>query len=410
VVPAAPGTDRRRASPGGVKSCTLRAIVGTRFATPAAVTSTLIRGCAAAIVLGASVALAQDGDTRPKFADYQIFEQHAQAYWSAISEKRKNRFAKRRNHQQIVLQDYVLTQPPVYTGPPRPPIPQPDAPPRRAIPVVADFLQYAAEHFKFRPQRPASEIDFKRAYVKIAAAAGLTREQVVRIYGFEASGDGTHETQAGLERPRPNARAISTALGYNQLLTTNTVSLLAEEGDALVKAMRRKAAEAQGADRQRLEGKIAVLQHMIKVSRSVPVAWSEHEKLARTDPGIGMHALNLDIDIGPLLQTQKLLDSVVFARRKGHHALLSAAELEMMNLTGDGNGFDMVSMPLAMREQVPTSNFFQRSGYERNPVAIRNNVVSKLLAATDSRMDKEVLGQGARELAAAYDEVRGRSE
>ena len=57
----------------------------------------------------------------------------------------------------------------------------------------------------------------------------------------------------------------------------------------------------------------------------------------------------------------------------------------MMNLTGDGTGLDMVTMPQAMREQVPTSNFFQRGGYERNPVAIRHNTVAKLLAVTDSQ-------------------------
>jgi hypothetical protein len=81
---------------------------------------------------------------------------------------------------------------------------------------------------------------------------------------------------------------------------------------------------------------------------------------------------------------------------------LTAAELEMMNLTGDGNGFDMVSMPQAMRTIVPTSNFFQRNGYERNPVAVRNNVVSKLLAATNARMDNQAGLQGAKELAAAF--------
>ena len=42
-----------------------------------------------------------------------------------------------------------------------------------------------------------------------------------------------------------------------------------------------------------------------------------------------------------------------------------------MNLTGDGNGFDMVTMPQTLRERVPTANFFQQSGYERNPVARR---------------------------------------
>src|SRR5690606_13770146 len=115
--------------------------------------------------------------------------------------------------------------------------------------------------------------------------------------------------------------------------------------------------------------------------------------------GLGIHAMVLDVDVGPILQTHKLMTSVVFARRKGLTRPLSAAELEMMNLTGDGNGFDIVSMPQAMREQVPTANFFLRSGYERNPVAIRYNTVAKLLAVTDARMDSAGQAPGARELA-----------
>jgi hypothetical protein len=133
----------------------------------------------------------------------------------------------------------------------------------------------------------------------------------------------------------------------------------------------------------------------------VPVQWSEHEKLANTPQGWGVHAMVLDIDVGPLLQTHKLLTSVLFARAKGYTRPLSAAELEMMNLTGDSTGLDMVTMPQAMREQVPTSNFFQRGGYERNPVAIRHNTVAKLLAITDVRMDSNSNLPGARELAGA---------
>jgi hypothetical protein len=109
-----------------------------------------------------------------------------------------------------------------------------------------------------------------------------------------------------------------------------------------------------------------------------------------------------DIDVGPLLQTHKLLTSVLFARAKGHTRPLTAAELEMMNLTGDGTGLDMVTMPQAMRERVPTSNFFQRGGYERNPVAIRHNTVAKLLAITDERMDSNGGKPGARELASSF--------
>jgi hypothetical protein len=110
----------------------------------------------------------------------------------------------------------------------------------------------------------------------------------------------------------------------------------------------------------------------------------------------------LDIDVGPLLQTRKLLTSVHFARAKGYTKPLSAAELEMMNLTGDSTGLDMVTMPQAMRERVPTANFFQRGGYERNPVAIRHNTVAKLLAITDSRMDFNSKLPGAKELAASF--------
>ncbi len=81
---------------------------------------------------------------------------------------------------------------------------------------------------------------------------------------------------------------------------------------------------------------------------------------------------------------------------------MSAAELEMMNLTGDGNGFDMVTMAVELRSQVPTANFFQQEGYERNPVASHNNVVGKLLAAMNAKMDKEVKLQGAKDLAAVF--------
>jgi hypothetical protein len=357
----------------------------------------------------AQAAPAASAEYRRKLAEYtrvrEAYEKVADAYWTSVSEKRRARNEKRRNNQPIVLEDYVLTQPPVYSGPPRPvdPSGRPELrPPRPPIPVVANFLRSAAEHFKFVPQKPESEIAFKRAYAKVARAAGLTREQIVRIYGFETGGDGTYDVQAGLTHPRPGSRAISTALGYNQLLTTNSVSIIAEHGDRLIVRLLAEAATSGGAAQQALERKIAVLKRMVEFSRSVPQRWSEQEKLASTPQGLGVHALVLDRDVGPLLQTQKLLDSLVFARQKGHTAPLSAAELEMMNLTGDGNGFDMVTMPLAMRDKVPTSNFFLQGGYQRNPVASRNNVVSRLIAATDARMDGQVKKQGAKDLAAAF--------
>ena len=334
------------------------------------------------------------------------FEQEAGGYWNAISEKRRGRNAKRRDHQTIALDDYVLTQPPVYAGPKRPvnpaPEPEPERPPRqhKAIPVAADLLQAAALQYQFKPQRPTSEIEFKRAYARVAAAAGLTRDQAVRVYSFETGGTGNYDVQSGIEHG--GTRAISTAIGYNQLLTTNSVELLAEQGHEFVAALTQKAAPLSGAPRQAMDRKIAVLKQMVALARSVPDEWAQHEKIADTPQGWAMHAMVLDIDVGPLLQTHKLLTSVIFARAKGYTRPLSAAELEMMNLTGDGTGLDMVTMPQAMREQVPTSNFFQRGGYERNPVAIRHNTVAKLLGVTDARMDSNSNLPGAKDLAAAF--------
>lgn len=342
----------------------------------------------------------------------EAYEAEASAYWDEIAAKRRSRNAKRRSGVQIALEDYVLTQPPVYGGPKRPvnPLPaeaEPERPrkPPRPIPVVADLLQAALTQFQFVPERPATDRDFKRAYAAFAGAEGLTAGQAVRVYAFETGGIGTNDSQSGLLRPRPGGRPISSAIGYNQLLTTNSIELVAEQGHSMLEALSAKASHLSGAARRAMEQKIAVFKRMIAFCRSVPDDWSEHDKLADTSPGWAVHAMVLDIDIGPMLQTHKLLTSVLFAQAKGYTKALTGAELEMMNLTGDGTGLDMVTMPQWMREQVPTANFFQRSGYERNPVVSRNNTVARLLAVTDARMDSGEQTPQARELAAAFAEV-----
>ena len=346
---------------------------------------------------------------RRALAEYQeaqaAYAAEAETYWSLIGQKRRGRSAKRASQEPLSLDDYVLTQPPVYAGPPKPVDPSlaPEEKPQSArptVPVVADFLAAAWEEFKFAPRQPQSEAEFKRAYADVALAAGLGKQQIVRIYSFEAGGNGGYDVQAGLEHDK-SARAITTALGYNQLLATNSVEVVAESGQHFVKALAARAAALPSAEKAALEGKIAILRKMIAVARSVPDAWNEHQALAGTSKGLAIHALNLDVDIGPYLQTQKLLDSIVFARRKGYAETLTAAELEMMNLTGDGNGFDMITMPPEWRARMPTANFFQRGGYRDNPVAQRNNVVAKLIAATDAHMDREIKLPGSKALAAA---------
>ena len=343
---------------------------------------------------------------RRALAEYQAartaYAAAADAYWNAIVQQRRQRNAKRANHEQLSIDDYVLTQPPVYAGPPKPRDPSKPAervPPPPYVPVVSDFLADARQEFEFVPRAPQSESEFKRAYAKVALAAGLNAEQIVRIYSFEAGGNGEYDVQAGRERDK-QARAITTALGYNQLLATNSVEIIAESGDKFVKSLQVRAPTLPDAEKKALQSKLAVVRKMIDFGKSVPDDWNKHQVLANTPKGLGVHALNLDVDVGPYLQTQKLMDSVNFARRKGFSGTLTAAELEMMNLTGDGNGFDMITMPREWRDRVPISNFFQQSGYRDNPVAQRNNVVSKLIAATDAQMDREVKLRGAKDLAA----------
>ncbi|MCF8477369.1 MAG: hypothetical protein K9G60_10070, partial [Pseudolabrys sp.] len=149
--------------------------------------------------------------------------------------------------------------------------------------------------------------------------------------------------------------------------------------------------------------KIEAVKRMIAYSHKVPQRWSDYNNLAKkTAGGIGIHAIVLDIDIGPVVQVQKLLNSVLFARMKGYRKPLAAPELELMNLTGDSTGLDMVMMPDEYRARVPTANFFQRNGYERNPVARRTGVVANLLADIDGKMNRASQSKGARELAAAF--------
>jgi hypothetical protein len=367
---------------------------------------------AAGLLLSGYNAVAQDAnsDYAARLAQYlqarEAYDVQATSYWDAVADKRRVRNAKRREHQPMALTDYVLTQPPVYAGPPRPvspagPGPLPGEAEKPPIPVIADFLSAAQEQFGFVPDRPG-ELDFKRAYAAAALRAGLTRDQIVGIYAFETGGNGTYDMQAGVSS-RPNSRAISPAVGYNQLLSTNSVSLLAEHGAGILTQLRQQAKALRGDDKATMEAKIEAFKRMLAACRALPHRWSDYDSFAKTTPaGWGIHAAVLDRDIGPLLQVRKLTDSVHFARAKGYGAPLTAAELELMNLTGDGNGIDMVMMPAYLRTQVPTANFFQQNGYERNPVARRTGVVANLIASIEDKMASASHSQGAKDMAAAF--------
>src|SRR5262249_61219275 len=133
--------------------------------------------------------------------------------------------------------------------------------------------------------------DSQHASLRAAFAAGPQRVQISGVYAFETGGTGAYDSQAGLVPYRPGARAISPAVGYNQLLSTNTVSLLAEDGNHYLNVLRQKAKLRTGPARLAMERKIEALKRMIAYARSVPNRWSEHDKLAKTTlGGFGIHA------------------------------------------------------------------------------------------------------------------------
>ena len=122
--------------------------------------------------------------------------------------------------------------------------------------------------------------------------------------------------------------------------------------------------------------KAGTLKKMLRAARSVPNAWSAHQRFAMTPAGLGIHALNLDADIGPWMQVLKLKALKDLAIRHGY-TNLTGAEIELMNLSGPGTGLEMMT-PLGRK--MPTTNFFSEGGYSRNPV-VRDKSAAELLAA-----------------------------
>lgn len=332
------------------------------------------------------------------------FNVAAAAYWQSVTDKRRIRSRKRQSGQPVDLNDYVLTQPPVYEGPANPA--DLSAPPpgvrKKYVPTIPEFLESAARYFQLVPRRPASEREFKTAYAQAVLREGLTADQAVRLYAFETGGLGAHDTQSGLLNAKPQAKPLSPAIGYNQLLITYSIHLLADFGEDFVDALQDRLSRESGAARAATQQRLSSLKRMIAFCRSVPANWNAQEKLGETRQGWAIQALLLDADIGPLMQARKIFGSIRFARVRGHHRPLTAAELQMMNLMGDGSGLDVATMPPQMREQVPTANFFQRGGYERNAIVRRYNTVASLLRATDERIASGLLQPGSRELAAAF--------
>lgn len=346
------------------------------------------------------------------------FERRLDAYWHEVERKRAARRPKRSKGYLYSAEDYVLTFPPEYAGPQlsddldrrwrRFQAAKEQAEPekaKKAQPGLEEFLAAAEKHYGFKPTR-ISEREFKRRYAEESLALGLSKEQVVRVYALETGGNGTADMQAGINPVTKKGRPISSALGYAQLLHANTIGELVKSGEAFMARLRQMAAATRDPGRvQELQGKIEALRRMLHAARSVPNDWYRHVEFAQTPRGYGMHAVNLDGDIGPWLQSEKLKGLKEFAARQGI-VNMSGEEIELMNLSGPATGLEMMQ-PTGLT--MPTPNFFSRRAYYVNKM-VMGKTSAELLADFTRRMDNSSRQPGAVEFAQAFDEaLQGRT-
>ena len=336
------------------------------------------------------------------------YEREHRAYWRKVEAKRDVRKARRLLGQAFSAEDYIAAHPPKFQGPELPPdiarivaaVKPPT--PERPLPSVTDFLAQAKKQFGFVPRR-ATEREFKRSYAIEALKVGLTKDQVVRVYALETGGLGTYDMQSGINPVTRQGKPISSALGYAQLLHANSTGELVKNGEAFAQRLTAMAAVPGTPRAAELKAKADILRKMLRKARSVPNEWSAHQRFAKTPPGLGIHALNLDAEVGPWLQVLKLKSLKDSAAARGRPNL-SGAEIELMNLAGPGTGLEMMTPP---GRQMPTSNFFSEGGYSRNPI-VREKTAAELLATLEARIEVHLKKAGSIEFAQIFDEVARR--
>ncbi|PPC88498.1 MAG: hypothetical protein CTY31_01925 [Hyphomicrobium sp.] len=343
----------------------------------------------------------------------RAYEQKLDAYWEKVDGKRAGRRKKRAAQVPFDTSDYVMTLPPTYDGPKLSPAlakkyekflaaqDRSDPKPTKDMATVADYLATAKRVYNFTPER-VSEKEFKRRYAREAMRLGLSKDQVVRIYALETGGIGTFDMQAGIHPIKKTGRPISSALGYAQLLDANSVNELYKAGPDFVRRLEAMAANPNVTAQRRaqLKGKISAIKRMYANVRKIPYEWSRQQAYAKTPEGMGVHALNIDGDIGPLLQAIKLKGLKDTADKVGR-TNLSGAEMELMNLSGPATGLEMMQ---PAGRKAPTTNFFARRAYYVNKMVIGLDGAG-LLAELDRRMDSAVKTPGSVEFASAFDAV-----
>ncbi|HEY9683437.1 MAG TPA: hypothetical protein V6C86_17795 [Oculatellaceae cyanobacterium] len=262
------------------------------------------------------------------------------SYWQRISHAK--------SHHQ-----FVIAFPPVYAGmdaPKKQPptvVPAPESIKSTGkMPSLNDLygasrdLNRIVSHDKTQPDfhpLTLSEADFKRRYAEESIFIGkqynlnkATVENLVkRIYAFEDGGWGTYNTlssmpQALMNDDQKNSlgkfHPSSSALGYNQLLLKDTVNDIAHHGAAISARLEQLA--TQHPDRAKVlhdKAKLVtdlqdVILHRANPDMKIPA--DKHKRFYASSGEIekAAHSLNLDGDIGPVIQSQELNNLLAYAR------------------------------------------------------------------------------------------------
>ncbi len=386
-----------------------------RLAVLVSLAACLLASPAFASKLASEFAIGLEAGERKTFQSYiaarQFYNLTLDEYWAEVAGKKAARKTKRASDVSVTAKDYVTSFPPDYAGPKLPDglakrwtafqaAQEEKAPPSKPRPGLAEFLGHAKDQFGFVPER-IDEREFKRRYAEEALSIGLTKDQVVRVYALETSGLGTADMVAGIHPITKKGSPISTAIGYAQLLAANSTSELVKYGPGFVDRLRAMARRAPSTERaEALADKAEKLARMTAAAKTVPNTWDRHVAYARTPKGLGVHAINMDGDIGPWLQVIKLAGLKELAEKRGRPQL-NGAEIELMNLAGPATGLEMMQ-PAA--KEAATANFFARDAYGRNTI-VRGKTAAELLVALDQRMNDNIGNAGAIVFNQVFDEA-----
>jgi hypothetical protein len=311
------------------------------------------------------------------FTSYSAFQRSSNAYWHKVD------LAK---HKHILVAEFppVFVKPDAPTVPPPPDTDLLNS--KGTLPTLNDMTTASKGLARFafadkkQPNFDLSVIDeteFKRRYtseaVRIGQENGFDKTHVQTIvqgiYSFEDGGWGTHDTLSGMpsalaadDAPgtttiadmREHYHPKSTGVGYNQLLRATTMLNLDQHSADIVAGLKQNAAK-DPARHDILLAKADLVEHLKETmdkelklmghnkGGKLPNAYLSREGVptdllyhtfansnAKTSSGApaseianAIHSLNLDGDIGPIIQAQELSGLLNYAHSENFEQLLT---------------------------------------------------------------------------------------